>query len=269
MHLSFHLFPSFLFCWLSQTTVPQPKPPQWGAVDSLWLYLPPSTGFQAEVTARLMDLRGHRQVAGGPASEQPTQRCQSAGQTPAASPLVGRRGCTLGSGPVRPALHLTRLSSHRHAAEGLTLFIPSWFHNSDLKCSHTNVAAFMSQLVVPTALGFSFFFQSSALLRASFLVWEDNKPWCWANRAVLSRPAWAGCYYFSSWYFCWSLSAEEFKNMPKIFNFWTKRHGTMTKADDFKQYWCKRSSKRKKGWLVLDKVQFSASVLQLSCTVVP
>lgn len=86
----------------------------------IWLYLPPSRGFQAEVTARLMDSRGHRQVAGGPASEQPTQRCQSAGQTPAASPLVGRQGSTLGSGPVRPALRLTRLSSHRHSPDGLT-----------------------------------------------------------------------------------------------------------------------------------------------------
>lgn len=120
VHLSFHLLPSLLFCWLGQTTVPPLCPPVSCCWLRIWLFLSPRRGFQEEVTARLMDSRDHKQVAGGPASEQPTQRCQSAGQTPAASPSVGRRGSTLGSGPVRPALHLTRLSSHRHSPDGLT-----------------------------------------------------------------------------------------------------------------------------------------------------
>lgn len=128
--------------------------------------------------------------------------------------------------------------------------IPIW--SAATKCS-----CFLSQLAVPTALGFSF-----------FSVGKTNKPYCWANRAVFFY------YYFSSWYFsCGAFKQQNLKKKrkrkrkkkPKIVHFGPKRHVTITKADDFKQYWCKRSSK--KGWLVWDKRQFLASALRVSCTV--
>lgn len=73
-----------------------------------------------------MDSRGRRQVAGGPASEpavgvHPPRGAKLPARLPQPHLWLGRRGCTAGSAPVRPALGLTRSSSHHHAAEGLFL----------------------------------------------------------------------------------------------------------------------------------------------------
>lgn len=110
---SCHLLPSLLFCWLSQTTVtPLPQPSEVLTLFASKHRVP--SGGQGQIDGLRRPQTGGRRP-GPAATHPPTQRCQSAGQTPAASPLGGARGSTLGSGPVRPALHLTRLSSHRRS----------------------------------------------------------------------------------------------------------------------------------------------------------
>lgn len=230
MHLPFHLLPSFLSCWLGQTTLPPLCPPVSCCWLRIWLYLPPSRGFQAEVTARLMDSRDHKQVAGGPASVHPTQRCQSAGQTPAASPLVGLGGSTPGSGPVRPALRLTRLSL-TPSLSWRSHFIQSWFQNSHLKRSHKLYLAGCLFLLSVLAVLWDWALSEICMAASQFLSLGGWKPWCWAKRAVLSITA-----SIQSLVFLFRAFQQRIKQKGEISNFGTKLHETITKATDFKPY---------------------------------